>query len=245
MTASLSKAVDARALVIFNLSLSGLWSAAPLLLQGLKVTLLLFAFSAIIGLVFGGLLAIIRIYGARPIAAVATWYVNIFRALPSILLIFWMFLVMPYVLRFTTGDPYATGSAFEVAVFALALAQSAYFCEVVRAGFASVPVGQGDAALALGMSRLEAIWLVTLPQALRNMMPSLINQLIALFKDTSLVYVIGLHDFLGVASMIGQRDNLLIEFYLIAAVIYLSVCSAGVALLRIMNRRKSNNGKHS
>ena len=111
-----------------------------------------------------------------------------------------------------------------VALAAFALFESAYYSEIVRAGIRSVPRGQVQAALALGLTGGQAMRLVVLPQAFRNMVPLLLTQAVILFQDTSLVYVIGLADFFGTAYKVGDRDGRLVELLLFAGAVYLVLC---------------------
>ena len=217
-----------------------LWAAVPQLVEGMSTTLTLFSGALGLGLLLGTLLAALRDFAPGGWATAAGHYVNGFRAIPTILLIFWMFTLIPYALKFISGNPYASLNAVTSALIALSLTQSAYFCEIIRAGFRSVPDGQRKAARALGLSKYQYFRFIALPQALRNMSPSLVNQAIGLFKDTTLVYVVSLQDFLGMATMIGQRDNYLIEFYLLAALVYLGICSAGVCLVKLLQRKRFN-----
>ncbi len=194
----------------------------------------------VLGIALGTVLAITRLFGPQPLALLASGYVNFFRSIPLVLTLFWFFFLVPLVIRWITGDPNASVGVMLTAVCALTLAESAYFCEIIRAGISSVGKGQMEAATALGMSRRQTLQHVILPQAFRNMTPSLINQTVALLKDTSLVYVISLNDFLGAATKIGQRDGNLVEMYLFVAVVYLALCSSGVWLvshLQVANRK--------
>ncbi len=205
--------------------------AWPYLLDGLQTTALLVVCAMVLGIALGTVLAIIRLFGPQPLAVLATGYVNFFRSIPLVLTLFWFFFLVPFFIRWVTGDPNAAVGIMLTAICALTLAESAYFCEIIRAGIGSVAKGQMQAATALGMSRRQALQDIILPQAFRNMTPSLINQTVALLKDTSLVYVISLNDFLGAATKIGQRDGTLVEMYLFVAVVYLALCSAGVWLV--------------
>jgi glutamate/aspartate transport system permease protein len=217
-----------------------LWAAVPQLAEGMSTTLTLFSGALGLGLLIGTLLAALRDFAPAVWSAAAGHYVNGLRAIPTILLIFWMFTLIPYGLKIISGDPYASLDAMTSALIALSLTQSAYFCEIIRAGFRSVPEGQRKAAKALGLSNDQYFRFIALPQALRNMSPVLVNQSIGLFKDTTLVYVVSLQDFLGMATMIGQRDNYLIEFYVLAALVYLGICSAGVGLVKILQKKRFN-----
>lgn len=203
----------------------------PYLAQGLCMTLFLVAVAMIAGILIGTLLAVVRIFSPKPMQVLAAGYVNLFRSVPLILTIFWFYFLLPPLLRTVTGNPNLTVGAIYSALAAFVLAESAYYCEIMRAGLGSVRAGQMNAALALGLTRWGALRYVVLPQAFRNMTPSLINQTVALLKDTSLVYVISLNDFLGAASKLGQRDGHLVEMYLFVAAVYLALCSLGVWLV--------------
>jgi len=110
--------------------------------------------------------------------------------------------------------------AERTAIVTFIMFEAAYFCEIMRAGIQSIPKGQVYAAYALGLGYGQAMRLVVLPQAFRNMIPVLLTQIIILFQDTSLTYVISATDFLGAASKIGQRDGRLVEMYTFVAVVY-------------------------
>jgi glutamate/aspartate transport system permease protein len=213
--------------------------AAPYLGQGMAMTAFLVAVAMSLGLVLGTLLAIARMFGPRWIAVPAAGYVNLFRSIPLILTILWFYFLTPVLLRAVTGDPNLSVGPIYAAVSAFVLAESAYYCEIIRAGIGSVRSGQMAAGLSLGMTRWQALASIVLPQAFRNMTPSLINQTIALLKDTSLVYVISLSDFLGAASKVGQRDGRVVEMYIFVALVYLALCSAGVAVVAHLQRRRA------
>lgn len=219
---------------------SSVWRALPYLLEGLQTTVLLLVVGVVLGIVIGALLAICRISGPRPLAAITTGYVNLFRSIPLILTIFWFYIMMPSIMRAVTGDANLTIGPIYAALFALVLSEAAYFSEIIRAGIGSIRKGQAHAALSLGLTRGQALRYVILPQAFRNMMPSLINQTIALLKDTSLVYVISMNDFLGAAVRIGQRDSRLVEMLIFVAVVYLVVCSAGTWLAGRLQKQQAS-----
>jgi glutamate/aspartate transport system permease protein len=222
----------------YDFDWSSIARAAPYLMHGMGMTAFLVAIAMSIGVALGTMLAIARLFGPRWLAVASAGYVNLFRSIPLILTILWVYFLMPVVLRSVTGDPNLTVGPIYAAVSAFVLAESAYYCEIIRAGIGSVRSGQMAAGLSLGMTRWQVLRSVVLPQAFRNMTPSLINQTIALLKDTSLVYVISLSDFLGAASKIGQRDGRVVEMYIFVALVYLALCSAGVALVaRLQNRR--------
>jgi glutamate/aspartate transport system permease protein len=213
--------------------------AWPLLRQGLLMTAFLVAVGMVAGIALGTLLAIVRSFGPKALAALAGGYVNFFRSIPLILTILWIYFLMPVLLRGLTGDANLSVGPIYAALTAFVLAEAAYYCEIVRAGIGSVRTGQMQAAQSLGMTRWQGLRHIVLPQAFRNMTPSLINQSIALLKDTSLVYVISLHDFLGAATKIGQRDGRVVEVYIFVALVYLAFCSLGAWLVTHLQQRRA------
>ncbi|CAN7732355.1 amino acid ABC transporter permease [Variovorax sp. LjRoot130] len=223
----------------YDFDWASLQRAWPYLMQGLQMTAFLVVVAMAAGIGVGTLLAITRIFAPRPIATAVAGYVNLFRSIPLILTILWIYFLMPVVLRIATGDPNLTVGPIYAALVAFVLAESAYYCEIIRAGIGSVRAGQMQAAQSLGMTPWQTLRHVILPQAFRNMTPSLINQTIALLKDTSLVYVISLNDFLGAATKVGQRDGRVVEVYILVAVVYLALCTAGAWWVTWLQRRKA------
>jgi glutamate/aspartate transport system permease protein len=112
-------------------------------------------------------------------------------------------------------------------VIAFTLFETAYYCEIIRAGVQSIPRGQVAAGMASGMSRFQAMRHIVMPQAFRNMTPILLTQSIILFQDTSLVYVVTLRDFMTSASTVANQELKLVELYLFAAAVYFVVCFTG------------------
>ncbi len=199
--------------------------ALPYLWQGMLTTLGLTLLAMIGGIFLGTLLALMRLSSIKAISVPASAYVNLLRATPLILVIFWFYFLVPIAVKHISGDSYAQGiGPFYSALIAFTLFEAAYYCEIIRAGIQSVPAGQVNAAYALGLNYRLATMLVVLPQAFRNMVPILLTQGIILFQDTSLVYVVGLTDFMGAASKVAQRDGRLVEMYLFAALIYFIFC---------------------
>ena len=183
------------------------------------VTLTLLAMAG--GIVFGTMLAMMRLGRFRPLSFVAGAYVNVIRSIPLVLVIFWFYFLMPYVGAWIIGAerPVQVG-AFLSCVITFTLFEAAYYCEIMRAGIQSIPRGQVAAGHALGLNYWQTMAKVVLPQAFRNMTPVLLTQTIILFQDTSLVYVISVTDFLGAAAKIANRDYRLVEMYTFAAAVY-------------------------
>ena len=196
--------------------------ALPFLLEGLALSFLLTAVAMLGGIILGLGLAVIRLSRWRAAAFLAAGYVNGFRAIPLVLVIFWFYFLVPLALGRSVG-------ALPSVIIAFVLFEAAYYSEIFRAGLQSIRPGQWQAAYASGLGYLQALRLVILPQALRTMLPLIITQAVVLFQDTSLVYVISLRDFMTSVSIVANRDNRLIETYLFAALVYFIICAVGAA----------------
>jgi glutamate/aspartate transport system permease protein len=216
---------------------SSIPGALPFLAQGLGVSLQITATALVVGMVWGTLLAMMRLSPMAPLRWFAAIYVNLFRAVPLVMVLLWFFLVVPQLL--TSVFHLAPGSDVRMAsaLVGFALFESAYYAEIIRAGIQSVPKGQMAAASALGLSYGQTMRLVVLPQALRNMVPLLLTQAIVLFQDTSLVYVSALADFFGAAYKVGDRDGRLVELLLFAGAVYFVLCFALSRLVQRLQRR--------
>ena len=201
----------------------------PFLLEGMQLSLLLTSLAILGGIVLGTVLAILRLSPVRPLAWLGAIYVNSFRSVPLILVIFWFYFLVPLALGRPVGG-------FASALIAFTLFEAAYYCEIIRAGIQSVPKGQTMAGRAIGLTPFQVYRYVTLPQALRNMLPVLLTQGIVLFQDTSLVYVVALRDFMTAATVVATRDGRLVEMYTFAAVVYFVICFAASRLVRRFQR---------
>lgn len=195
----------------------------PYLWEGLQLSFMLAGLAIAGGILFGSILAVLRMSSVRPVAWAALGYVNFFRSVPLILVIFWFYFLVPLVLGRATGP-------FLSALIAFTLFETAYYCEIIRAGIQSIPKGQISAGRATGMSRIQAMRHIVMPQAFRNMTPILLTQSIILFQDTSLVYVVTLRDFMTSASTVANQELRLVELYLFAGLVYLVICFAGSRL---------------
>jgi His/Glu/Gln/Arg/opine family amino acid ABC transporter permease subunit len=167
----------------------------------------------ILGFVLGIFVALARLADRQWIRGPATIYVEFFRGVPLVMVIFWVWFIIPQLLRLPIPE-------YGVALTAFVIFEAAYFGEIVRAGIQSVPRGQVEAATALGLTATKTMTYVVLPQALRNMAPSLVTQLIVLFKDTSLASIIGYVDLTKAAQIVNNREIRPFELYLFIAVVY-------------------------
>src|SRR3990170_6933427 len=206
--------------------------------EGMVFTLTLTALAMTGGIIFGTLLAMMRLSAFRPLSAVAGGYVNLMRSVPLVLVIFWFFFLVPYIGGWVTGSnqPIKVG-AWMSCVVTFMMFEAAYYCEIMRAGIQSIARGQVWAGYALGLNYWQTMGRIVLPQAFRNMIPVLLTQTIILFQDTSLVYVISVTDFLGAASKVANRDGRLVEMYLFAAAIYFAISVAGSCGVKLMQQR--------
>ena len=222
-----------------NYDFDVIWRSLPYLFyQGMTFTLLLTALATLGGIVIGTLLALMRLSGAAVLTLPAAAYVNLMRSVPFVLMIFWFYFLVPYIGQWITrsAQPLQVG-AFASCLVTFTLFEAAFFCEIMRAGIQSIPRGQVAAAQALGMTYPTVMGYIVLPQAFRNMVPVLLTQTIILFQDTSLVYVVGLHDFLTAATVVAGRDNRVVELYSFVAVVYLVLCvTASLGVRRLQAR---------
>ncbi len=182
---------DTRAMVLVRQRAAFSWHHAVLFVQGAGVTLLVSALAMALAIFLGLQLALARMYGARPLAALATGYVELFRGTPVLLQLHVLYFgIMPAV-RTTFGVDAATEyDAFFAAILGLGLNYAAYEAEIYRAGIQAIPPGQMEAATVLGMSTSLALRRIIVPQAFRIALPGVTNDFIALLKDSSLVSVI-------------------------------------------------------
>ena len=169
--------------------------------------------SIILGFLLGIFIGIARLAPRWWIRMPATVYVEFFRGVPLVMVIFWMWFIMPMVLKTSIPE-------FGVALTAFVVFEAAYLGEIVRAGIQSVPRGQVEAGTALGLSGTQGMRFVILPQALKNMIPSLVTQFIVLFKDTSLASIIGFMDLTKAAQVVNNREIRPFPIYLFIAVVY-------------------------
>ena len=200
------------------------------LLRGLYFSLFLTVVATLGGVFFGTLLALMRLSGKKWLDAPAAVYVNGMRSIPLVMVILWFFLLVPFII----GRP--IGAEVSAIVTFIAF-EAAYFSEIMRAGIQSIPRGQVFAGQAMGMTYMQNMTLVVLPQAFRNMLPVLLTQTIILFQDTSLVYAIGAYDLLKGFETAGKNFGRPIESYLLAAVLYFVICYALSYLVKRLHKK--------
>ena len=213
-------------------------SAGYLFREGMTFTVTLTLMAMTGGIVFGTLLAMMRLSRFGVLGLVAGSYVNLMRSVPLVLVIFWFYFLVPYIAAWVVGasEPVAVG-AFWSCVITFTMFEAAYYSEIMRAGIQSIPRGQVAAGQALGLNYWQTMGSVVLPQAFRNMLPVLLTQTIILFQDTSLVYVISVTDFFGAAAKVANRDYRLIEMYTFVAVVYFVISFTLSYLVKRLQQR--------
>lgn len=225
---------------MFYIDFSSITNSWRFLLEGALFTLELTLVSVAGGLLLGTLLAVARLSKKWWLNWAARTYISAIRAVPLVLMLFWFFFLMPELLRYLAGASRpVTVEASVSAMVTFVLFEAAYFAEIIRAGIGSVKSGQLAAASALGLDYAQTMRFVILPQAVKHMLPVLLTQVIVVFQDTSLVYVLSANDFLGACSKIAQRDSQLVLMYLLAAAVYLTVSLALSRSVRRFEKRSA------
>lgn len=183
----------------------------------------------VLGFLLGLLIGLARLSNSTWLSLPAKIYVEFFRGVPLVMVIFWFWFIVPALLGRSLPE-------YSVALTAFVVFEAAYLAEIVRAGIQSVPRGQVEAATATGLSRTPMMRYVILPQALRNMIPALVTQFIVLLKDTSLASIIGYVDLTKAAQIVNNREIRPFELYLFIAAVYW-LCS--YAMSRYAHRLES------
>jgi len=199
-------------------------------LKGMLFSVELTVVATLGGIVFGTLLALMRLSGHKVLELPAVVYVNGMRSIPLVMVILWFFLLIPFLIGRSIGAELS-------AIITFVAFEAAYFSEIMRAGIQSIPRGQTMAGQALGMSYAQNMRLIVLPQAFRNMIPVLLTQTIILFQDTSLVYAIGAYDMLKGFVTGGKIYGRVEEMYILAALVYFVICFGLSALVRRLQAR--------
>lgn len=198
---------------------SGAFSLRTLrfLLTGLGVTLQVAVLSIIFSVIIGVLLGIIRYHKIPVLSKLLGLVIDLIRNLPLLLIIFFTYFALPaFGIRM---------NIFWSAVGAMTIFESAMISEIIRGGFESLAKGQTEAALASGLKKTQIIRYITLPQVLRETLPSLVSQLIALIKDTSLATIISLPELMHNAKIIyGQDTSFVIPMFVIVSLMYFAIC---------------------
>ncbi|MCZ4352514.1 amino acid ABC transporter permease [Roseovarius aestuarii] len=202
---------------------------------GLMLSIMLALVGVIVSIPVGVLLALGRYYGSPVVKSLCVAFIELLRGVPLITILFMASVMMPLFLP----PDLVINNLLRIQI-AMIMFSSAYMAEVVRGGLQAIPTGQTEASLALGVTRMHTIAFVVVPQALRHVLPPLVGRCIALFKDTSLVIIVGLLDFLGMIKNAALDTTWLgfqAEAYVFAAFVYWAICYSLSLYGRELERR--------
>ena len=211
-----------------------------MLIEGFRLTVLVSVFAALLGLVIGTIVAMVGIakvnkYTIVP-KAICKAYVTIIRGTPMALQLF----IMAYVIFAIRGFPQEV-----TAILAFGINSGAYVSENIRGGIVSVDIGQTEAGRSLGLPSIVVLWKIVIPQAIKNVIPAIGNELIALIKETSIVSMIGMYDLTQAAKIIGAGNNMAsyIVPMTIAACFYLSIVYLLTFAIKLIEKRLRSSDK--
>lgn len=196
-----------------NLDFSQILPSLPYILKGIWITLQFTAISAFFGFIWGTILSLFKISSFKPLVWFGNVYTSIFRGTPLLLQLTLVYFATPQLLRYDIP-------ALQAGVITFSLNSGAYISETIRGGILAVDKGQREAAMSLGVPYKLMMWDVILPQAIKNILPALVNESIALLKDSALVSVIGVADLLRRATIVAAEKYIYFEPLLFVGVIY-------------------------
>ena len=212
----------------FDFSL--IWNSLPLLLAGAGVTIEITAIAVGLGFIFGLITSVCRLSGVKTLQVIAVCYVNIIRGTPMLVQIFLIYFALPMVI----GERI---NPFVAAVAACSINSGAYVSEIFRAGIQSVDKGQMEAGRSLGLSWMQTMRYVIMPQAFKHVIPPLGNEFISMTKETSLVSVIGFEELPRRGQLIIAKTYGSFEIWLTVAAIYLVMTLTIARLVSYLERR--------
>lgn len=241
-----------------------------LFIQGLEVTILLSVFTVLIGFVLSLVLALMRLSNIRPFrflekdkdgnvrdgilgvisrfnpfSLIATAYVEILRSTPVIVQIFIIYYGVFGMISLPkwTLFGFIKFDRFFPGVVAMGLNSAAYLCEIIRSGIQSVDGGQTEAARSLGMSQVQNLRYIILPQAIKNILPAIANEFVVIIKESAITYTIGVQDIMSAVNAVKAANFLIVEPLLVATAIYFCLCFPTSKIIAYIERRMSR-GDH-
>jgi len=201
-----------------------------LFLKGMGITIELAVISIVLGLILGVILSLMKRSKIKIISLIAKMYIGFIRDTPLLVQIYIVYIGLPMVLSIDVPD-------FTTGVVALTLYSAAYIAEIIRSGIDSLPLGQSEAAISLGMSKRRVMTDIILPQAFKNILPALGNQFIGNVKDSSLVSVLGISDLMFSAQTVRGSTALGLQPMLVASLLYLVMTWLLNSVLAYIERR--------
>ena len=243
------------------------WQYITLFEQGLVTTLSLSALTVIFGFMLALILAVMRLSDLRPLRALgltrdgrlreqgalwalsrfnpvsflATAYVEVFRATPMLVQLFIIYYVVfaPVKLPAVKLFGFIRFERFLPGVVALSMNSGAYLCEIIRSGIQSIDGGQSEAARSLGMSRVQTMRFIILPQAIKNILPAIANEFVVIIKESAITYTIGVQDIMSAVNAVRGATFIIIEPLLVATAIYFCLCFPTSKVIAYFERRMS------
>ncbi|CEG27772.1 amino acid ABC transporter permease [Bacillus sp. B-jedd] len=213
-----------------GLDFSQIVPSIPYILEGIWVTLRIVFFAGVIGFALGIILSLFKISSIKPLGWLADAYTSVFRGTPLVLQLMIIYFGSPQILGFQI-EPYAA------AIISFALNSAAYISEIIRAGILAVDKGQTEAAAALGVPYRQMMWDIILPQALKNILPALMNEFITLTKESAIVTTIGVLDIMRRSYQVGAEYYSYFEPLLFAGFIYYMMVITLTLLGKLLERR--------
>ena len=202
----------------------------PMLGQAIILTLEFTLLSTVVGFLWGIVLSLIKISKIKPLVLFAQFYTSIFRGTPLLVQLMLIYYATPQLLNYQI-------TALQAGVLTFGLNSAAYISESIRGGILSVDKGQWEAAMSLGVPKHRLLIDIVFPQAFKNTLPSLVNESIALLKDSSMVSIIGVADTMRRASLIQAKTFRAFEAFIVAALVYYILVMALTTLGRYLERR--------
>lgn len=200
-------------------------------LGGLGLTIYLAVVSCILSFFGGLILGLLSIVKNPVVRYPVTVFINAVRGMPLLMVIFWMYFLMPALMGKTVPES-------QTVIAGLTLFTSAYMSQIVRAGIEGIPRGQTEAGISTGLKHWQVMLYIVLPQGLRNMIPSFVNQFVSLIKDTSLAFIVGVSELTHVGTQINNRTMAYpTEIFVFIAVVYFILCYAFTSLSRWLEQR--------
>jgi len=213
-----------------NLDFERIWPSIPYILEGVQVTLSYTLLSLVLGFVWGAVLALFKVGDIKPLNWFAAFYTSVFRGTPLILQLSLIYFASPMITGYQI-------SPWEAGIATFSLNSGAYISEIIRAGIDAVDKGQKEAAQSLGISYPLMMKAIILPQAIRNILPALVNESVDLLKESALVSVIGGADILRRATIVAQEKYTYFEPLLIAGFLYYVMVMALTLSAKLLERK--------
>ena len=212
--------------------------------DGLKNTLIIAVVAVALGTVLGALMALMRMSKVTPLRWLATAYIEFFRGTPLMVQLMFIFYGLPMIgVTFPEISFIPDFSRFMAGIVAMSLNSCAYVAEVIRSGIQAVDPGQMEAARSLGFKKGEAMTMVVLPQAIKNILPALGNEFVTVIKESSVVSVIGIADLMFRTNGVKAKTYSILESLFVAAMLYFFTTFLFSKLISLMERRMAHGRK--